>query len=502
MKKIILSLILGLFITTNVYAEGAINMHLTIKVDSSNIYDGSLNVTSCDSDNLGTMLITPYCAILQSGVPNEWDWAWAPGAFITSINGIEGYTSKDKNGNDVYHYWSWSLNGVDGTTALNQYELEESDLITLSFIDPKDEATPTIEKSSGGGSKKKKEFNIEKALNFLYSQQKENGSFGENLYTDWVALALASVENQKAKSIILLTKYITETKRNYSLITDYERYAMSAMALGLNPYNINGENYIKKIADSFDGTQFGEKDRDTDDIFALIVLQNAGYEKEEEIILKAKEYILSKQKENGSWEDSVDITGASMQALSFLKEEEKVKKSLEKAKAFLKEQQENDGSWGNMSSTAWAMGGINAIGEKLKKWDKNRKDPLDYLATNQAEDGGTKNEIVENKIWETSYILTALSGKTWNQIMQKFNKPKVDVYKEEKIELEKQIEKILSLLEKKNTTKQNIITTNTITKREEAPTLDLSKINTANVIDIVEDDNWFENIFKKIFSIF
>ena len=54
-----------------------------------------------------------------------------------------------------------------------------------------------------------------------------------------------------------------------------------------------------------------------------------------------------------------------MQALSFLKDEEKIKESLEKAKEFLKEKQENDGSWGNISSTAWAMGGINYLGLDL-----------------------------------------------------------------------------------------------------------------------------------------
>ena len=100
---------------------------------------------------------------------------------------------------------------------------------------------------------------------------------------------------------------------------------MALMALGLNPYNINGENYIKKITDSFDGTQYGNIEKDSDDIFALIVLQNAGYEKEEDIIKNTITYILSKQKENGSWNESVDMTGASMQALSFLIKMNKLK---------------------------------------------------------------------------------------------------------------------------------------------------------------------------------
>ena len=281
------------------------------------------------------------------------------------------------------------------------------------------------------GAETKIKFDLEKAFNFLIVQQKENGSFGEDLYTDWVALTLASANYQS--EVIKLIKYYGESKLGSPSLTDYERRAMALMSLGLNPYKTNSENYIEKITASFDGKQFGDVQEDNDDIFALIVLQNAGYKQEEKMISDDISFILSRQKENGSWDESIDMTGASMEALSVFKQDEKVNNALIKAKEFLKQNQKDNGSWnGSPSSTAWAMEGILAMGEKIEDWKKNENTPLDYLASIQDIDGGIKNlsagkegENMQNKIWENAYVATALSGKTWNQIMQKFEKPKI-----------------------------------------------------------------------------
>lgn len=145
---------------------------------------------------------------------------------------------------------------------------------------------------SGGGpafyvapiEKEKKIFDFEKALTFLAFQQKEDGSFfEEDLYADWVGIALASSENfyrEKFK----LAKFFYEDKPESYQLTDYERRSMALMALGINPYNVNGEDYIEKIISFFDGKQFGDPNMDNDDIFALVVLQNVGYASLDEII--------------------------------------------------------------------------------------------------------------------------------------------------------------------------------------------------------------------------
>ena len=86
------------------------------------------------------------------------------------------------------------------------------------------------------------------------------------------------------------------------------------------------------------------------------------------------------------------MTGAGMEALSFLNADEQVKNALTKAKEFLKQNQKNDGGFGNVSSTAWAIEGILALSEKPENWIKNDNSPLDYLGINQDIDGGTKND--------------------------------------------------------------------------------------------------------------
>ena len=113
-----------------------------------------------------------------------------------------------------------------------------------------------------------------------------------------------------------------------------------------------------------------------------------------------------------------------------------------KAKDYLKQNQKDAGGWDNVSSTAWAMEGILALSEKPEDWIKNNNNPLDYLASMQDADGGTKNDDKKSKLWETAYVATALSGKTWNQIMQKFEKPKEEVKIENKIITKKLTKKI------------------------------------------------------------
>lgn len=320
----------------------------------------------------------------------------------------------------------------------------------------------------------KKIFDIEKAFKFLLSQQKENGSFGEDLYTDWAALALASGNYQN--QTIKLIKYYNEAKFESSLLTDYERRAMSLMALGLNPYNTNNQNYIEKIITSFDGKQFGNINEDNDDIFALIVLQNAGYTKD--ILIKNTiAFILGRQKTNGSWDESVDMTGASIEALSVFNETEEIKNALDKAKNYLKENQKEDGSWGNSFSTSWALEGILAINEKPEEWKKSNNTPFDYFATIQDEDGGIKNENLQNKIWETVYAIPVLSNKNWNQLMQKFEKQEI---------------KPMVKVAKKNSNKK-ILTANVINAA--------SIPSTENKVEIPRK-SWLVRFFENIWSAF
>jgi len=358
---------------------------------------------------------------------------------------------------------------------------------------------PVITPSSdiGSGSeyvtpKSKPVFNIAKATNFLLSQQKNNGTFGEDLYTDWVTLALASNSATPKTNLDKIAKYFSENKFSGINTTDYERHAMALMALGLNPYNTNNENYVNDIISKFDGTQFGDKNSDNDDIFALIVLQNAGYKIDDKIISDDISFILSKQKADGSWDESIDLTGAGIEALVAFNQNDQVKNALTKAEQYLKQNQKTDGGWQNVSSTAWAMEGILALGEKPEDWIENENTPLDYLTDEQDTDGGIKNADLNSRIWETAYALTSLSGKTWNQIMQKFDKPTIVVtnIKNSDADITKtkttDIKTSIKIAQTKNT----------------EPAIKINNINnsqSANNLTSTKKQNWFMKFLSKIF---
>jgi hypothetical protein len=271
---------------------------------------------------------------------------------------------------------------------------------------------------------------------------------------------------------------------------------MALMSLGLNPYNTNGENYIKKITDSFDGKQFGDINEDNDDIFALIVLQNAGFLSSEKMIADDIAFILSKQKEDGSWDSNVDMTGAGIEALSAFSSTSGIGESLAKAKEFLKQNQKDNGGWDNVSSTAWAMEGILGLNEKPEDWIRNGNTPLDYLAFNQDPDGGIRDDIIQNKIWGTAYTVTALSGKTWNQIMQKFEK-----IKEEPVPLKIE-KKLTKQTAKKDTQIKQTASLESLANQNAAAVINAIDLSQPPTNTETPKRNWFVRFLEKIFSIF
>ena len=272
----------------------------------------------------------------------------------------------------------------------------------------------------GGGGDAPDTFDIEDALAYLKSVQAGDGSFGGALlYTDWAGVAFGSLNvTDSAKDLLLA--YLSSHNEISSLLTDNERRAMALLALDENPYAFNGINYIKAITDSFDGAQFGDENLVNDDIFALIPLANAGYDEDDEIITEAVTFIISKQKANGSWEESVDVTSAGIQALKSFDAVAGVSEALSESEDYLVNEQENAGGWeDSVFSTSWAMQAMNALNES---WEKNGNTPEEYLASKQEADGGLEGIDLNSRIWATSYAISAASGKTWDEILQNVSK--------------------------------------------------------------------------------
>ena len=424
------------------------NIHLKIISGDSSLYDSNLDIDACDSDdNVDTPdTVSAYCAVLQSKLTSKWNWTWKPGAFVDSINDIAGYTSKDKDGKDVYHYWSWSSNGTSGMTGLNEYVPANGDIIILEFIDPKSDVVPppVINNNTGGSSfvSGEKVFSILNALNFLSKNQNSDGSFYSPVYTDWVAIAAVAGNSGNLKSSIL--NYLKSNEMISTTVTDNERRAMALMALGVNPYDGTGIDYIDKILSSFDGVQFGDPSFTNDDIFALIVLKNAGYNSTDDIIKKDVSYILSKQS-GGSW-GGIDITAAAIQAIRGLEELGDVSSSIQKGENYLISNIDSENSYSNNFSTSWVLQTL-FNNSKIVKGES-------YLAAKQQIDGGLEDMGVDinTRVWSTSYAIPAILHKSWDDILNNFSKP---IKKEDNLISSKEEE--LEPLKKEEIKKETII---------------------------------------------
>jgi len=145
-------------------------------------------------------------------------------------------------------------------------------------------------------------------------------------------------------------------------------------------------------------------------------------------------FILGRQGENGSWDESTDMTGAAIEALSTFQDHQEVEDALDEARQYLRYNQKEDGGWMNVSATTWAMQGILALDNNLKEWKKKGGlTALQFLQENQDSDGGITGSsgvssdevILKNRIWETAYAVSATSGKSWNEAIPDYEKPEV-----------------------------------------------------------------------------
>ena len=329
-------------------------------------------------------------------------------------------------------------------------------------------------------------FSVKQAVAYLKEIAEADGSFGKSdLYTDWAAVAYGA-SRVKGEPYDKVVSYLRSIATPSLSLTDNERRAIALLALGQNPYSFGGVNYIELIVKDFDNVQFGEPDLVNDDIFGLITLLGAGYTVDDEIISSDIKFVLSEQKTNGSWEGSVDLTAAAVQALAPFDSLENVSDSINNAKKYLKDSQEEDGGWGSVYSTAWVLQAENVLGED---WKKNGKRGENYLGLYQQGDGGvlSKKEKSENRIWATSYAIPGALGKPWSEIMHKVAKQAPLVTKEEP-------KPVLVVVET-----ETLVET-PIAVPEKIPSADLSEISIADtqVASVAETDVFMPGVL--IFS--
>lgn len=353
---------------------------------------------------------------------------WSVGTtsnIVLNVNGIDVATSTD----GVFNFTPETTTPY--RIFVHKAGLVSSDPITLVATDA--EVPPTIPEvvTSGGGGESitHNKINESQAISFLNTNQHLDGSYGADLYSDWVAMAFASYSGANPAKISLTSYLINHKPADGSPLTDYERRAMALESLDINPYNGAGFNYISKITESFDGTQFGDKDLFNDDVFALIPLLHAGYSSSDQIVKTDVSFVLSKQQGNGAW-DGVDLTAATLQALSMVSDLPGVTNAISQGKGYLKSKQQNDGGFANSPATSWTLLALSALTPKEdieNGWLVNNKNPQDYLASLQQADGGIELTSVDSdsRVWATAYAIPAGLGAPWTVGLKSFAKPEM-----------------------------------------------------------------------------
>lgn len=386
------------------------------KVSGSIILNDSCSITDLNGDThefSGSYL--GICALSKAkteNIINNFEIIEYPfGLFIDSINGIKDPMSS---------YWALYLNDeyeMRGVTTLPLAKGDKVSFVYLNFSDV--ELGPRVDimiselsssQSGGGGSSNNEEvssFSVDNAISFLLANHQNDMDI---MYTDWVAIGTGLQSNSIKNKI---KSFYQSDDFDLLSITDYERHALAGMAVGINPYD-NGT--IEKIISSFDGKQIGEKNLLNDDIFGLIVLSKAGYRKNDEIIKAVVSHLVDKQGSDGSFE-SVDMTAAAIQALSLFKSLSG--DAIPKAENYLLSQQKEDGSFGNVYSTSWAVQALSINERESEEVNKAIK----YLSSLQKEDGGLLDDLIENRIWSTSYAIPAILGLTFADQVEDFDKP-------------------------------------------------------------------------------
>lgn len=425
----------------------------TLSVEESIILDNGCEVEDTNSvihifpEEDSTSEYLAICALAkaleQNFVDNIEFIDFGFGLFVNSINSISQENT----------YWKLHLNTLGANVGIGQLAIQAGDVVSLvlTAFDPvtfeeellEPHLTLTIESlaseslpeeelevplNSGGGGfvYKTPPLSIPEALDYLKDvHQIYKSGNDSDLYTDWAAIAYSS-----AGILDEVHDLVFSNLKNYntssSLLTDNERRTMVLLSLGENPYSFSGVNYVEAIIGAFDGVQFGDPVLVNDDVFALIPLASVGYTADDEIITQDVSFILSRQnKGNGSWEDSVDLTAATIQALSPFKSIGGVSSAISRASNYLKNTQRENGGWESVYATSWAMQAMNTLNVL---WSRGGQGPVEYFNSQQNEDGAIllSDTSIKNKMWATSYVIPAVLGKPWAAIFTKFSKPTKD----------------------------------------------------------------------------
>ncbi|MHC1573814.1 MAG: CARDB domain-containing protein, partial [Candidatus Syntropharchaeales archaeon] len=239
--------------------------------------------------------------------------------------------------------------------------------------------------------------NISSALEFLRNEQLATGAIWNFENSARAALSIISAgENPSAWRLI---DYLRDEPERIAKMgmdpvkvireADLARMVMVISAIGQDPTNFGGVNYLTMLKSYHDGEQFGERDDVKDDAFAILALVASGNKdlRTKDMITKTIGYIKARQNDDGGWgsfsvESDVRTTSLVIQAL-IAAGEDKNSETITKALDYLRKAQAGDGGYSDVIDTSYAIQAFIAAGEA----PSNYSNTIEYLLSLQQLDG-------------------------------------------------------------------------------------------------------------------
>lgn len=270
---------------------------------------------------------------------------------------------------------------------------------------------------------------IQNALSYLHKLQNYDGGFsnpGEESAvgnTQWAIMAIVAAgedPHEWVENRLSPIDYLRENANNLTGSTDYERMILALVAVGENPRDFAGRDFVAELKDEYlkENGQFSDFTYTT--IWGILALSAVG-----EDVSKSVEWLKRQQNEDGgfAWapgeKSDYDDTAAAIEAL-IAAGEKADSRVIRDAIEYLKSGQNDDGGFkyfgtspSNAASDAWILQAIVACGQNPLEWTKNNNNPVDHLVSLQQSDGSFNYTayIKSNPGYMTVCAIMALLGK-------------------------------------------------------------------------------------------
>lgn len=343
---------------------------------------------------------------------------------VANIPVVFGQTSVNTNDNGVAQY-TYTGDRTKPLTVVAQADTyTRSNSVDVAVI-PKHTTTAILSEAD-------REAMVTKGLDYLVSQMNtDTGVISESqAITEWSALAFAAnhMSNDRLNTAVLNYKPTANDGT-----TEIARHILALDALGIDPRNANGADYVKRLKNTMSNNQFGSEAFVNDDIFAGLALLTVEEPYDSVALRAALEASLAGRNNDGGVSYSVDAdisdmdtTGYFVQFLAAVQGHEAAteittRKALRQAVRYIQRQQNLDGGWAyqrptygavsNSSTTAVVLQSIAARGRDPQIIRRNFRNGANFLQSVQRKNGAFQYDTYDTQSVEalnTAYAIPAL----------------------------------------------------------------------------------------------